>query len=119
MVARSRSAMGPFETLEQAGGPPHSIVLQKRGIWFAPGHNSVITDAAGQDWMIYHAVDARRPREKATDEINTRRIMLIDRIRWENGWPVIDGPSSEILPAPCPRAEPKAARQPRSRCSRR
>jgi arabinan endo-1,5-alpha-L-arabinosidase len=102
MVARSRSAMGPFETLEQAGGPPHSIVLQKRGIWFAPGHNSVITDAAGQDWMIYHAVDARRPREKATDEINTRRIMLIDRIRWENGWPVIDGPSSEILPAPVP-----------------
>jgi arabinan endo-1,5-alpha-L-arabinosidase len=100
MVARSRSATGPFETLEQAGGGPHSIVLQKRGTWIAPGHNSVVTDAAGQAWMVYHAVDARRPREKATDEINTRRVMLIDRIRWENGWPVIDGPSSEILPAP-------------------
>ena len=41
MVARSRSATGPFETLEQATGKPHSIILEKRGNWFAPGHNSV------------------------------------------------------------------------------
>ena len=33
MVARSRSAAGPFETLEQATGKPHSIVLEKRGHW--------------------------------------------------------------------------------------
>lgn len=94
MVARSRSATGPFETLEQATGKPHSIVLEKRGAWIAPGHNSIVTDAAGQDWIIYHAVDAARPRQKAADELNTRRIMLIDRIRWVSGWPVIDGPSS-------------------------
>ena len=29
MVARSKSATGPFETLEQANGTPHSIILQK------------------------------------------------------------------------------------------
>jgi arabinan endo-1,5-alpha-L-arabinosidase len=58
-------------------------------LWFAPGHNAVITDAAGQDWIVYHAVDTRKPREKPSDDINTRRIMLIDRIGWENGWPVI------------------------------
>ncbi|HKX91030.1 MAG TPA: glycoside hydrolase family 43 protein [Sphingomicrobium sp.] len=89
MVARSRSATGPFETLEQATGKPHSIILEKNGHWVAPGHNSTITDAAGRDWILYHAVDARRPREKATDEVNTRRVMLIDRIIWENGWPVV------------------------------
>jgi len=100
MVARSRSATGPFQTLEQATGKPHSIVLEKRGYWIAPGHNSIVTDAAGQDWIVYHAVDARRPREKATDEINTRRVMLIDRIGWAGGWPVIDGPSAMPLPAP-------------------
>jgi arabinan endo-1,5-alpha-L-arabinosidase len=103
MVARSRSATGPFETLEQTRGVPHSIILEKRGYWFAPGHNSVITDAAGQDWLVYHAVDARRPREKPTDEINTRRILLIDRIRWENGWPMIEGPSAGPMPAPANR----------------
>ena len=102
MVARSRSATGPFETLEQATGKPHSIILEKRGTWIAPGHNSVATDSVGNDWIIYHAVDARRPREKASDEINTRRVMLIDRIRWVDGWPVIDGPSENSEPAPVP-----------------
>ena len=94
MVARSRSATGPYETLEKATGKPHSIILEKRGQWIAPGHNSVVTDRHGSDWIVYHAVDIRRPREKATDEVNTRRVMLIDRIRWVDGWPVIDGPSS-------------------------
>ena len=100
MVARSRSATGPFETLEQATGKPHSIVLAKAGYWIAPGHNSIVSDAAGHDWIVYHAVDARRPREKPSDEVNTRRVMLIDPIRWIGGWPVIDGPSATPLPAP-------------------
>jgi arabinan endo-1,5-alpha-L-arabinosidase len=100
MVARSRSATGPFETLEQATGKLHSIVLEKRGHWIAPGHNSIITDAAGQDWIVYHAVDLRHPREKPTDDLYTRRVMLIDRITWRNGWPVIVGPSEDRLPAP-------------------
>ena len=102
MVARSRSAIGPFQTLEQATGKPHSIILEKRGNWIAPGHNSVVHDAAGQDWIVYHAVDARKPRELPTDDVNTRRVMLIDRIKWVDGWPVIDGPSAEPKGSPVP-----------------
>lgn len=100
MVARSRSATGPFQTLEQATGKLHSIVLSALGHWRAPGHNSVISDRMDHDWLVYHAVDTRRPNEKPTDELNTRRIMLIDRIRWRGGWPVIDGPSSGQRSAP-------------------
>ena len=100
MVARSRSATGPFETLEHATRKQHSIILEKNGFWVAPGHNSIISDGAGRDWIVYHAVDARHPREKATDEINTRRVMLIDRIAWRNGWPFIDGPSDGPQPRP-------------------
>lgn len=95
MVARSRSATGPFETLEQASGKPHSIILQKNGFWHAPGHNALVTDSAGRDWIVYHAVDTRRPRQKPTDEVNTRRVMLIDRIVWKNGWPVVVRSGSE------------------------
>jgi arabinan endo-1,5-alpha-L-arabinosidase len=102
MVARSKSATGPFESLEQATGKPHSIVLEKRGHWIAPGHNSIATDRQGRDWIVYHAVDDRHPRVCPGDEINTRRIMLIDRIEWRNGWPVIDGPSSGQRPGPRP-----------------
>jgi len=102
MVARSKSATGPFETLEQTTGKLHSIVLEKRGHWFAPGHNSIVSDRQGRDWIVYHAVDDRRRREKSTDDVNTRRIMLIDPIAWRNGWPVIDGPSSGPRRSPKP-----------------
>ena len=104
MVARSRSALGPFETLEQATGAPHSIILQKRGQWIAPGHNSIVTDSAGHDWIVYHAVDIGHPREKPSDELNTRRVMLIDRIEWRNGWPTIDISNDRRLPEPTPQS---------------
>ena len=89
MIARSRSAMGPFETLEQATGRPHGIILEKHGQWIAPGHNSIATDERGNEWILYHAVDVGRPRNKPTDDINTRRVMLVDQIEWLNGWPVV------------------------------
>ncbi|HEV2594721.1 MAG TPA: glycoside hydrolase family 43 protein [Sphingomicrobium sp.] len=104
MVARSRSATGPFETLEQANGTPHSIILKKSSRFVAPGHNSTVTDRAGRDWIIYHAVDAHRPRDKAEDGLNTRRVLLIDRIRWQRGWPVISPPSADPKPAPASRS---------------
>jgi arabinan endo-1,5-alpha-L-arabinosidase len=101
MVARSKSATGPFETLEQAKGIRLSLVLHKRGRWLAPGHNSIMTDAKGQDWIIYHASDVRHSRVNPGADINSRRVMLIDRIQWGgDGWPVIDGPSEEPSIAP-------------------
>ena len=100
MVARARSATGPFETLEQARAVPSSVILKTRGRWVSPGHNSIITDARGQDWIAYHAVDATRSRRKPGDEVNTRRVMLIDRVSWRNGWPVVEGPSEAVSRGP-------------------
>ncbi|MEO7364870.1 MAG: glycoside hydrolase family 43 protein [Sphingomicrobium sp.] len=95
MVARSRSATGPFEKLA-----PNPVILEARGKWLAPGHNAIITDARGSDWMVYHAVDVRRPRALPSDELNTRRIMLIDQIKWRDGWPYVEGPSEAATQAP-------------------
>ena len=95
MIARSRRATGPFAIA------PDKVILEMNAKWNAPGHNSVATDAAGQDWMLYHAVDVARPRTRPTDDVNTRRILLIDRIEWVDGWPrVIGAPSSGPRPAP-------------------
>lgn len=98
MVARSRSAMGPFEVRAR----PLNLVLEGNAAWIAPGHNSVIADAVGQDWIFYHGVDARRPRSKPTDDINTRRVMLMDRLIWRDGWPEIAGKSPTNGPQPAP-----------------
>jgi arabinan endo-1,5-alpha-L-arabinosidase len=91
--ARSRRATGPFETREGA-------ILEASGIWHAPGHNSVVEDKRGDSWILYHAVDRNRPREKPTDEVNTRRILLIDRIVWKDGWPEGAGPTTGPQPGP-------------------
>ncbi|HEX9947869.1 MAG TPA: glycoside hydrolase family 43 protein [Allosphingosinicella sp.] len=87
MVARSRSATGPFEL--QPG-----TLLEQKGKWHGPGHNSVIDDEYGESWLVYHAVDADRPRTKPTDEVNTRRIMLIDHLVWTDEWPRVKGPTA-------------------------
>ena len=100
MVARSRSATGPFETMAEATGRGNGVVVERGGIWVAPGHNSIVADRSGADWMIYHAVDSRRPRSKPGDEINTRRVMLIDPIEWSGGWPRVVRPSEALRPAP-------------------
>jgi arabinan endo-1,5-alpha-L-arabinosidase len=107
LVARSRSATGPFETLAQATSAPDSAILRRGERWIAPGHNSVFTDAAGQDWIAYHAIDVRRPyAEKVIGEDRTvRRPMLIDRLTWRDGWPRVEGgtPSAGSVPAPSAR----------------
>jgi arabinan endo-1,5-alpha-L-arabinosidase len=100
MVARSKNATGPFETLEQAKGVPHSLMLFKSERWLAPGHNSIVTDKAGEVWIIYHAIDVNRPRQRQEDEDNSRRILLIDKIEWRDGWPHVGTPSDELQPAP-------------------
>jgi arabinan endo-1,5-alpha-L-arabinosidase len=100
MVARSQSATGPFETLEEAKGVPHSLILLKNERWLAPGHNCIVMDEAGEVWIFYHAIDVDRPRQRQEDEINSRRVLLIDPVEWHEGWPWVGTPSKEPRSAP-------------------
>jgi arabinan endo-1,5-alpha-L-arabinosidase len=105
LVARSRAATGPFETLAQGTGQPHNVVLEANSRWRAPGHNCIITDSAGQDWIAYHAIDTRQPTFDAINDEQgySRRILLLDKVVYENGWPKVlpDGtPSVEAVEAP-------------------
>jgi len=60
----------------------------------------VFPDAAGQWWTIYHGIDVNEPFFSARDKL-TRRVALLDRIDWVDGWPVARGaPSDEPRPAP-------------------
>lgn len=104
MVARSRSATGPFETLAQSTGARDSVILRRSGAWVAPGHNSVVTDEQGRDWVAYHAIDVRRPYLEAEigGDRAVRRVMLLDRLTWRGGWPRLRGgrPSAAAARAP-------------------
>lgn len=115
MVARARSATGPFETLADASGRPDSVILKRSARWIAPGHTGILQDGAGVWWLFYHAIDSTRPRAQSTDAPNSRRVMLMDRLVWRDGWPRIAGdqPSEARAPAPClADISPAAARLP-------
>jgi arabinan endo-1,5-alpha-L-arabinosidase len=89
LVARSRSATGPFETLAEATDDPYRMLLEGNEHWRAPGHNCGITDAAGHDWLAYHAIDPCQPTFDAIDAEQgySRRVMLLDRLEYVEGWP--------------------------------
>lgn len=95
MVARSTSATGPFETLAQATGAPNSVIVEAEGRWIAPGHNAIVKDEGGRYWVLFHAIDARKPREKDSDGVNSRRVMLVMELAWVDGWPRIKRASNE------------------------
>jgi arabinan endo-1,5-alpha-L-arabinosidase len=75
-------------------------MLFKSERWLAPGHNAIVTDKVGESWIVYHAIDVERPRQRQEDEINSRRVLLIDRIEWRGGWPFVGTPSDEPRRAP-------------------
>jgi arabinan endo-1,5-alpha-L-arabinosidase len=96
MVARSKKATGPFERYGEAKKDNKSTILVKNDAWLAPGHNSVVTDDAGNDWIIYHAI----ARDAALKDKG--RIVLIDKLQYKNGWPYIETGTPGIKPHPAP-----------------
>lgn len=94
-VGRSRDLAGPYVDREgvpldqsRAGGTP--VLAPNGNEWVGTGHNAVVTDLAGQDWIVYHAIDRADPYLDGTDGIN-ERPMLIDRLDWIDGWPTTRG----------------------------
>ena len=94
-VGRSDNPLGPFVDAEgvsllqgRVGG---TLILSMNGNrWVGPGHNTVVTDLAGQDWIVYHAVDRNDP-YFAGEAGFTKRPVLMDALDWVNGWPVVRG----------------------------
>jgi arabinan endo-1,5-alpha-L-arabinosidase len=103
LVARGPSPTGPFQKMADALGTGSSVIVAGSDALRGPGHNAVITDGAGADWLVYHAVDATKL--TLSDGHSARRPMVIDRIVYQaNGWPsVANGQPSHTrttLPTP-------------------
>jgi arabinan endo-1,5-alpha-L-arabinosidase len=92
VVGRSTNLFGPY--LAKNGNSmltnAYENVVQGNATFAGTGHNAeIVTDDAGNDWILYHAYVKATP--------NGRRLML-DKIIWTaDGWPSVSGnaPSSE------------------------
>jgi len=98
-AGRSEDLLGPYldsqgRDLRDGGG---DILLSANDTWVGPGHNAVVQDDAGADWIVYHAIPRTNPR--LGNGVN-RRPTLIDRLEWQNGWPKVKGPTSGEQNAP-------------------
>ncbi len=65
------------------------LVVDDSEQFAAPGHNSVATDDAGNRWLLYHAYERDEPASLPSGA--PRRPMMLDPLRWKNGWPIVDG----------------------------
>jgi arabinan endo-1,5-alpha-L-arabinosidase len=96
MVARSTSGvLGPYVKLGNATGSGSNVILSEGsgGYFTAPGHNSLITDDAGNDFIFYHSY--------RNGDLAGPRMLLMDRIAYdEAGWPRVGEPSSTPQAAP-------------------
>ena len=104
-AGRSRAPDGPFVDRDgisldtsRVGGT--QVIAPYGNRWIGTGHNAVITDDAGQDEFVYHAIPRDDPYLQPTI---SRRPMLIDRLDWIGGWPTVRaGRGASDTPQPAP-----------------
>ncbi|NMR19446.1 glycoside hydrolase family 43 protein [Cellulomonas fimi] len=75
--AEADHPLGPWERPAE----PRRVLHSVEGRVIGPGHNSIVTGPDGQDRIVYHA----------WDRAQTMRRMFIERLRWTDGGPRVDG----------------------------
>jgi len=114
-VGRATTPLGPYLDAQgidmAASNPGGAPVLRMNGNnVVGPGGNVIFTDEAGQDYILYHGIQASSPYYSG-DVGYTARPGFIDALDWVNGWPVARGgfgPSDAEAPQPLPAAQPGA-----------
>ena len=97
VVGRSATITGPY--VDGMGnrlldGYFHTVMAGNAYFYDPSNLSPILTDDAGDEWVIYNAVQASAS--------HTYPVMLLDRVRWQDGWPRIsDGyPSYDPPRAP-------------------
>ena len=102
MAARSATGhpLGPWEKLGGPSGEGSVVLASDPPHVTAPGHNAVVRDDAGVDWLLYHANAGPQCTSSCP------RLLFLDRLTYNrtwNGstdWPWTNGPTSTPQAAP-------------------
>lgn len=98
---RSKNLLGPYvdksgSDIRERGKGTLFIDGVGNSKFVGPGHNAaIVTDDAGTDWFIYHAILRSTPYVSSGAN---RRSLMLDKITWINGWPEIEGNTPSVGP---------------------
>lgn len=90
VVGRSENLFGPYVDKQGRNmlDNHHEILIHKNEAFVGTGHNSeIVTDNAGNDWMLYHAVSVSNP---------DGRVLMLDKVCWKDGWPYVETASPSL-----------------------
>ena len=97
-VARARRLLGPWER------NPANPILKGNQQWKCPGHGSLVSDANGRTFLLYHAYDPE-------DFQFAGRQGLLDEVTWTaQGWPEINAGQGPSARAASPFGAPERAK---------
>jgi hypothetical protein len=91
VVGRSTSLFGPYLNKQGSSMMTNAStrVVGANTRFTGNGHCSeIVQDDAGNDWMLFHGWDI--------DNAANGRVLLLNQIKWANGWPYVDDESPAI-----------------------
>jgi beta-xylosidase len=90
--ARCEGPLGPCVAAEE--NPILASDMTEMPFAMGPGHQTIFIDAAGDTWLVYHVW-------QVSGGLRTdNRLVWLDRVTWEGGRPVVQGPTRNPQPAP-------------------
>jgi len=88
VVGRSDRLQGPYvdrDGKDLNDDTAGSTFIEGSATFVNPGHNTrIFTDKNAEDWVLFHAVDAR---ENTADDEAEQRPLLLAKVTWSHGWP--------------------------------
>lgn len=91
--ANCETPLGPCE--DAAENPILASRMTEKPFVIGPGHQTIIEDDDGETWLVYHVWEVTSASTRGSS-----RFMWIDRLDWQEGKPVVNGPTTGPQPRP-------------------
>ncbi len=89
---------GPCEDAPE--NPILASRMDEQPLVIGPGHQTIIEDAAGDDWLVYHVWQVTSAGLRGDS-----RLLWLDRLEWQDDKPVVEGPTT--APQAAPQTQPE------------
>ncbi|HEX9988139.1 MAG TPA: glycoside hydrolase family 43 protein [Chloroflexia bacterium] len=91
--ANCDSPMGPCTDAPE--NPILASRMKEKPLVIGPGHQTIVQDKEGDIWLVYHVWEVNTSGMRGNS-----RFMWIDPLEWQEGKPVVKGPTTNPQPLP-------------------